>query len=279
VQYLTKTHGEKSIGKMLAAFQEGLDTGPALQKACGVAKEDFEKGYRAFLAQKVKNLPARPARKEMTLKQLRDAHAKNPDDLAIAGQLAEKNYELGKKREAKELADKIRDKEPRNPTAVYVKARLLIDEGKADLAVTILEGIANNDLKDTKPLKLLALLQYNSMKFPQAAKTCELARTIDPHDPYWIKELQKVYIKTQDKDKLVEIFEEVARIDPDDFLPRKTLAIRNHDMGKNMEAEKYARMALEIDVTDRECQRILVESLTALNRQEEADRLRKVFGP
>ena len=33
-----------------------------------------------------------------------------------------------------------------------------------------------------------------------------------------------------------------------------------------------------IDATDRECQRILVESLDALNRREEADRLRKVFG-
>jgi hypothetical protein len=37
-------------------------------------------------------------------------------------------------------------------------------------------------------------------------------------------------------------------------------------------------MALEIDATDRTCQRILVDALTALNRQEEADRYRKIFG-
>ena len=60
VEYLTKTHGEKSIGKMLAAFEEGLDTGPALEKACNVKKEDFEKGYRDFLGEQVKNIAARP---------------------------------------------------------------------------------------------------------------------------------------------------------------------------------------------------------------------------
>ncbi len=277
VQYLTQTHGENSIGKMLAAFQEGLDTGPALEKACGVKKADFEKGYRAFLAEKVKNLPVPAAKQEKTLKQLRAANEKTPDDIDIAAQLAEASFNVGKKREAKDLSEKVLAKEPRNPTAVYVKARLLLDEGKADQAASFLDGIARDDLKDSKPLKLLALLQYNSKKFPQAAVTLERARKIDPHDPHWTRELMKVYIQTKEKEKLLEIFEEVARTDPDELLPRKTLAKHNHDLGKHMEAEKYARMALEIDVTDRECQRIIVESLTALNRQEEADRLRKIF--
>jgi cellulose synthase operon protein C len=279
VEYLTKTHGEKSIGKMLAAFTEGLDTGPALEKACGVKKEVFEKGYRAFVAERVKNLPARPVRKEMTLKQLREAHAKNPDDDEVAAQLADKNYGLGKKKDAKDLAEKVLAKDPTNPAAGYVKALLLIDEGKNNAAQTLLDNIAANaDLKDTKPLKLLALLQYNAKKFTEAARTCERARKIDPHETAWIKELMKIYTKLEDKEKLIEIFEEIARLDPDDLLPRKTLAKRNHDMGKTAEAERYARMALEIDVTDGECQRILVESLDALNRREEADRLRKVFG-
>ncbi len=279
VEYLTKTHGEKSIGKMLAAFAEGLDTGPALEQACDVKKDVFEKGYRAFLAEKVKNLPARPARKEMTLKQLREANAKNPDDDDIAVQLAEKNFGLGKKKDARELADKILRKDPNNPEAGYVKALLLIDEGKNDIAYSLLDDIAANaNLKDTKALRLLALLQYNTKKYAQAARTCERARKIDPHDTAFIKELMKIYTKLEDKEKIVEIFEEVAKIDPDDITPRKVLAKRNHDMGKAAEAERYARMALEIDATDRECQRILVESLDTLNRRDEADRLRRIFG-
>jgi tetratricopeptide (TPR) repeat protein len=278
VEYLTKTHGEKSIGKMLAAFQEGLDTGAALEKACGVKKAAFEKGYRAFLAERVKNTPARPLQKEWTLKQLREAHAKNPDDADIAAQLAEKNYTIGKKKDAKELADKVLRNAPKNPTAVYVKALTLLDDKGFEDAYALLDGVANDELKDTKPLKLLVKLQLEGMKYDLAAKTCELARKIDPHEPYWIVQLSKIYAKTEQKDKLIEIAEEVARIDPDDIGPRRSLAKHYLTLGKNAEAEKYARMGLEIDVKDEECQRVILEALTNLNRQDDADKLRKIFG-
>jgi cellulose synthase operon protein C len=278
VEYLTKTHGEKSIGKMLAAFSEGLDTGPALEKAIGVKKADFEKGYLAFLGERVKKMPNRPARKDMTLKQLRDANAKNPDDLEIASQLAEKSYELAKKREAKDLSDKVLKKDPKNATATYVKARLLVDEGSNDLAVSTLEALAKEELTDTKPLKLLALLQYNAKNYRQAARACERGRKIDPHDPVLLIQLKNCYEKTDEKDKIIEVYEEIVRAEPDLLPPRKILAKRASDMGNHADAEKYARMTLEIDATDRDCQRILVAALTALNRQEEADRLRKVFG-
>ena len=67
-------------------------------------------------------------------------------------------------------------------------------------------------------------------------------------------------------------------MDVDQIGPRKTLAQHHHEKGNHAEAERFARMALEIDATDRECQRILVESLTGLNRAGEAERLSKVFG-
>ncbi len=279
IEYLTKTHGEKSIGKMLAAFAEGLDTGPALEKACNVKKADFEKGYRAFLAEKVKNMPARRAEKEMTLKELREAHKKNPDDNDITARLAEKDYFLGKKQGGQGAGRegpcaRIRG----NPTAVYVKALTLIDEGKAEVAYTLLDTVAADDLKDTKPLKLLVKLQVNGKKFPQAARTCERARKIDPNEQSWIVLLGALYEKTKQEDKLLEIYEDIAKIDPDNFTPRKTLAKHFLEKGDNAEAARYARMALEIDATDRDCQRILLESLNALNRQDEANRLKAIFG-
>ena len=50
------------------------------------------------------------------------------------------------------------------------------------------------------------------------------------------------------------------------------------DKGNNAEAEKYARMALEIDVLDMPCQQILIEALTAQNKMDEVNRLKKIFG-
>ena len=203
----------------------------------------------------------------MTLKQLRDAHAKNPDDADIAAQLAEKNYFLGKRKDAKELAEKVLKNMPRHPTAAYVKALTLMDEKRFEDAYSLLDSVATDDLKDTKPLKLLVKMQYDAKKFAQAARTCERARKIDPHDPTWIVQLGKLYVKTEQKDKLLEIFEEVAKVDPDDLTPRKVLAKHYLDLGKHAEAERYARMGLEIDVLDAECQRIIIEALAGLNRQ------------
>lgn len=277
VEYLTKTHGEKSIGKMLAAFQDGLDTGAALEKTCNVKKEAFEKGYRAFLGEKVKNLPARPVQKEMTIKQMREALKKNPDNADIAAQVAEWNYFKASKKDAKDLAEKVLRKMPRHPTAGYIKALTLIDEKRHEDALALLDELANDDLKETKPLKLLAKMQMEAKQDNQAIRTCERARKIDPHDPAWIITLGKLYSKTGQKDKLLGIFEEVARVDPDDITPRRTLAKHYLDLGKHAEAERYARMGLEIDVLDRECQRVILEALAGLNRQAEADRLKKIF--
>jgi Flp pilus assembly protein TadD len=283
VQYLTKTHGEKSVGKMLSAFADGLDTGPALEKACGVKKADFEKGYREFVAEKVKNTKVgRVARKEMTLKELRAAHKKNPEDLEIAAQFAEVGYTRGAtsaKKEALQAAEDILRKEPHNPTAAYVKALSLIADNKANVANTLLEDVvADDNLKDTKPIKLLVTIQLNAKKFAQAARTCERARKLDPHEPSWVILLGVIYQKTEQKDKLLDIYEELAKVDGDDLTPRKELAKHFMEKGDNTEAAKYARMALEIDAADRTCQQILVDSLTALNQKDEANRLKTIFG-
>jgi hypothetical protein len=43
-------------------------------------------------------------------------------------------------------------------------------------------------------------------------------------------------------------------------------------------AERYARMGLEIDVLDVECQRIVLEALAAQGKDAEAKELRAIFG-
>ena len=174
-------------------------TGPALEKACGIKQADFEKGYRAFLQEKVKNMPARVVRKEMTLKELREAHKKNPDDNDVTAQLAEKNYFLSTaaaRREAKELADQVLRNDPKQTTAVYVKALILIGEKKLEAAYSLLDSIATDDLKDVRPLKELVKLQVAAKKFPQAILTCERARKIEPHEASWVTLLGMLYEKT-----------------------------------------------------------------------------------
>jgi tetratricopeptide (TPR) repeat protein len=281
VEYLTKTHGEPTIGKMLAAFAEGLDTGLALEKACGVKKDAFELGYREFLGERVKNIATRPIPKQMTLKELRAAHAKTPDDLDIAARLADANYKFGKRKDAKDLADLVLSKDPKNTTAVCVKAQVLRDEKQPDSAYALLDSVVTDDLKDVAPLKVLADIQIATKKYSQAARTCERARKLDPHNVEWLKALTVLYVthlKGTEPNKLKEVLEELANLDVDFLLPRESLAGIFHDAGNQAKAEQYARMALEIDVTNRNCQRILVDALMQQNKQDEANRLKTMFG-
>src|SRR5206468_5086066 len=137
VDYLTKTHGDKSIGKMLAGFAEGLSTEGALKKAVGVTKEDFEKGYRAFLEEHVKKLAGDRPAKTLTFKALKEAVEKNPEDVDLTAQLADRYYSTGDKKRARELADKALTLKRDHPLGAYVKAMLLNDSGDSDIALSL----------------------------------------------------------------------------------------------------------------------------------------------
>ncbi len=278
VEYLAKTHGDAAVGKMLDAFGAGLDTAQALQKAVGVSKADFEKGYRAFLAEKVKGVPVRAAARPMTLKALKTAHEKDPKDVGAAARLAERYQQLGRLKEAEALADDVLRVQRGHPLALYVKALTLIAKRDDDLAYTLLEKNTGDDTADARPLKLLGKLQYETKKYSAAAKTFERCRKLEPYDTTWLGLLAKAYLKTDDQDKLLEIFKEVAKVDPDDLLPRKRLAKHYSEAKDHAEAERYARMGLAIDVLDHDCQTYLLVALDAQGKDEEARALRAIFG-
>jgi tetratricopeptide (TPR) repeat protein len=277
VEYLTKTQGDKAVGKLLAAYADGLDTERALEKVCKATKAEFEKGYRAFLEDRVQKGPKQAAQKTLGLKALQEAHAKNPDDLDVAAQLAERYYSQGNKRDARKLADQVLKAKALHPIASYVKARLLSDGGDPELAFELLEKAAGEDCTETKTLRLLGRLQFENKKFDQAAKTFERCRKLDPLDPSWLTELVRIYTQAGDEDKLIGVLKEAVDLEPDDLPMRRKLAKLAKSKGDNATAEKYARQGLEIDVLDKECQEILMEALTAQNKDAELKELRKLL--
>jgi tetratricopeptide (TPR) repeat protein len=278
VEYLTKTYGDKAVGKLLAAYADGLDTPQALEKAVGVGKAEFEKGYRAFLADRVKGVVVRSTPKAMTLKALQEAHAKNPADVEPTARLAERYLQLGRKKDAGELADDVLRAQRDHPLGLYVKAMILIDNRDVDVAYSLLENATGEDTRDARPLKLLGKLQFEAKKYDAAAKTFERCRKLEPYDPGWLAQLGKIYLKLDNQPKLLEIFRELVKVDPDDLLPRKRLAKHYAEAKDHAEAERYARMALEVDVLDAECQTILLVALDAQGKDDEAKALRAIFG-
>jgi cellulose synthase operon protein C len=268
VTYLVKTQGEPAIGKLLQAYADGLDTDAALPKAIGVTKADFEKGYRAFLEDRVRNLPIPPVVKKLTLKELREAYKKMPDDADTCAMLADRHWQMGDTVLAKKFADEALIAKADHPVAAYVKAQALISEKQPDLALAVLVSAVDANPDSTKPLKLLAKLQVESKNLASAAETLEKGRKLEPFEPGWLIMLAKVYIQTKDDAKLVDVLKSVAEADPDDLVSRRKLADHFDKVGDHPLAERYAWEVLEIDVKNADAARILLDALKAQGKDD-----------
>src|SRR5262249_34029048 len=262
VEYLKEKYGPKSVGDMLDAYRDGLDTASALQRVCKVDKAAFEKGYRTHLEGVVKALKGKPAEKALSLTELKVAHQKDPGDLDVAARLAER-YLRSDKVEARKLADAVLAKKKGHGLASYVKAKLVLMGGDVEGAKELLEGALDRASPEPKVLQELGKLYYDAKDFGKAAEVFELGRKAEPYENSWLLELARVYAQTGDKEKQVGVLKDLVPTDADDLEHRKLLAKLLLEAGKQAEAERYARQALEIDVRDAEAQELAEAALKA----------------
>lgn len=277
VLFVKKNYGVAAIGKLLAAYAEGVDDATALKRACNVEKSAFEKAYKAYIHEQVKDLQVgKPAAKPMTLTQLRAEHEKKPDDADIAARLAERlmNREAAK---ARKLAEGVLEKHKDHPLASVVIAKLDAKAGKLADAIKALEIVAKKDPPDLDVLMALGLLLLENEDMAKAAEALERGRKADPNNTDWLIELAKIYRKGDDKAKRISVIKDLIAIDPDEFDMRKLLAQLQLDAGQFADAEKTARDALEIDVSDEEVQDTLLKALKSQKKDDEAARLKKLL--
>ncbi len=277
IEYLTKTHGQRAIAGLLDAYRDGLETGAALERVCKVSKADFEKGYRKFIEERVKSSKIAAAPRGPGLKELKEAHAKDPNNIEVAAQLAERSLAVGDKNLARKLADEVLAAKPKQPLAAYVKARLLHAGGETNKAVELLRDAVDAKNPDVKVVKLLGKLQFEAKNFAEAAQMLELGRAAEPWDHTWAKELARVYLQTEERTKLIDVLKELVPTDADDLFTRRKLAQLLAQENRHAEAERFARMALEIDVLDPVAQQVLEKALQAQNKEEELRQLRELL--
>jgi tetratricopeptide (TPR) repeat protein len=277
VEYITKTHGKDSIGELLKAFRDGLDAVGAIQKVCKVDKATFEKGYKQHLGELVKTLGGKPGEKAMTIGELREAYAKDKDNPDLAARLAEALVRRDRA-EARKLAEAALEQKKGHPLASAVLARLELLGGNTEKARKLLEEASDEKEPDPRVLRALGKLYFESNELLKAAEVFEKGRKAEPYDSSWLTELARVYGRLENKDKQIEVLEKLVKGDADDLEGRKRLARLLAAASKHAQAEKYARQALEIDVTDPEAQDILFKALEDQKKDEEAARLRKLLG-
>jgi tetratricopeptide (TPR) repeat protein len=279
VQYIKSKFGADTIGKLLTEFHDGKGTEEALTRVCKVDKATFEKGYIDYLNQTVQSIRGKPADKNATatLQELKDAHAKNPDDLAVAGELAVRLLRNGDRAEARKLADEVLAKKKNQPRASFVKAKLLDAAGDTKEAISLLEGAVDEKEPDPLVVGELARQYFNGKEPAKAVKMYELGHKAEPYEKKWLEGLAKSYADAGDKSKQIDVLKELVPLDADDLPNRRRLAQLLTASGKPAEGEKYARQGLEIDVLDKETQDALFEALEAQKKTEELERMKKLL--
>jgi tetratricopeptide (TPR) repeat protein len=276
VDYLIQVYGEKSIGDMLAAYRDGLDTGAAVARACRVDRAVFEKGYRAYLDSMTRGLKGKPPVKPQTFTQLREAHKKDPHNVDVTARLAEQYFSRDKA-ESRKLAGEALAGKAGHPLASYVLARLELAGGNPAGASKLLEAGLDRTEPEPKVLRELGKIYYNASQFDRAVEIFELGRKVEPYERQWLIELGRVQAQLGNRDRQIEVLTALVPTDPDDFDNRKRLARLLMEAGRFAEAERYGKQALEIDFRDQEAREIYEKALRSQNKKEQADRFQKVF--
>src|SRR5262249_26016358 len=117
VEFMTTKYGPQTVGELLAAYADGLDTVAAINKACKVDKATVEQGYRAYLDETIKTLKSKPTEKKLTFPELKEAYEKDPGNADLAAKLAEENRLRKNLDKARELAKAARAKQGNHPLA------------------------------------------------------------------------------------------------------------------------------------------------------------------
>ena len=277
VEYIEKKHGRESIGKLLAAFARGKSVAEALQEVCKVDRVAFEKGYKAYLGGVVKTLRgAKPAQKRRTIEELRAAIKKDETDADALAELALRLLS-SKRAEARKLANQALKTKMDHPRALYVLAQLAKRAADTEQEKTLLVKALDRKSPDPLVLKALGKIYYDASDFTRAAELFELGRKADPYDRDWLLELARVYAQSNDRDKQIGVLIDLVPTDADDLDRRVRLARLLTEAKKLPEAEKYARQALEIDVTSKEARELLFGALKAQKKTDELEKVRKLL--
>lgn len=280
VEFLVKQHGEPVIAKLLSAYRNGSATPAALRTAGAGEVAEIEKGYQNYLKQVLTQSRGKPAEPTMPLPQWQAAVGKSPEDFDLAARLAEQYWKRRRSAEARDIVERVLQKQPKNGLALFVKAQLLLGTGEDEHAVQLLEMAAALDPPEPKALRSLGRLYFDAAKLDQAESAFLRGRRAEPGEPGWLEELARVYKQTGDMAKRITVLEDLAPTDADDLRVRRELAERLSAAQRWPDAERWAREALEIDVDDAVARNVLFRALEALGKQSEAERIRKLLtGP
>ncbi|MBW3597479.1 MAG: tetratricopeptide repeat protein [Planctomycetes bacterium] len=259
-EHMLIEYGEDALAKMLAAYADNLDTREALRRCFHVEQEEFEERYLKFVDRIIAEAGPLGDAATLDLAWLQDAVKEDPKDAENLARLAYAYLQRKANPQARRLALAAQQVEPQQQLAAYVLARLQLSIGDARQALELLENAVSEEDPQENALALLAGLKLQAKDYEAAARLYRTGLKKLPGKEKWLKALARVYLTSQDNDKLTGVLGELAEIEYDDVLIRKKLAIESLEKKDYAAAEKWASDALLIDVTDAELHAALAQA-------------------
>ena len=283
-QYMIEKFGKETISEMLDLYRKNVRTNDAIPQVFDKTAEEFDEGYREFLKRIVEEeLGGSAIEASKSIADLEKEFNADPENAATMAAFADALFKAKRRRQARELAEQALEKNPREPLAAVVLAELELLARDVDEAVAFLEAAFDEQEPNARVLGLLAKLRLLQAQPEEAARLYELGRTkfkIDqsylPQSGEWLKGLAAAYIQLGEDDKLKNVLESIANLDGDNPVVRRKLAQLADDKGNVVEAGRWAKEALQIDVTDPETHRILAKLHDHEGRTEKAAREREI---
>jgi tetratricopeptide (TPR) repeat protein len=269
--------GEDSLGEMLDAYRDNLNTIAAVQRVFGVEQPTFEKGYREYLDRVVAGIKQPAAAEEAEQKplaELEKAFRANPESATARGEYAAGLWEAGQFKQARKFANSALKKNPAQPRAAIVLAQLEIKGANPAQAIEYLKNALDEQHPHPGVVKLLGQFQLQAENYAEAARVYELIHKDDAQNVAWIKALAVAYLKLGDTEKLKPLLKQFVELEFDEVAPRKKLAAIYIAEKNYTEALRYAKTALYIDVLDVEVHRLLGEAYAG---QKQFDRAIEEF--
>lgn len=283
-QYMIETFGKESISRMLGLYRQNVRTNDAIPQVFDMTAEEFDKGYREFLKRIVEDeLGGSVSEVPKSIADLEKEFNAAPNNPSTIAAFADALFKAKRRRQARELAEQALEKNPREPLAAVVLAELELLGRDVDEAVVFLEAAFDEEKPNDRVLGLLAKLRLMQAQPEEAARLYQLGREkfqIDqaylPQSGEWLKGLAAAYIQLGDGVKLKGVLESIANLDGDNPTVRQKLAQLADDKGNVVEAGRWAKEALQIDVTDPETHRILAKLHDHKGQNEKAAREREI---
>lgn len=269
-EYMNDKFGPEKTGELLAAYRNNLSTDQAIPKVFGVEKPAFEKGYREYLDAIVAKLRGHRMEEAKTPAAAEKEYRANPDDTAAAGRYAYELFKLGKRKEARPIAEAALEANKAEPLAAVVMASLELRSEDIPAAIEWLEPALDKNNPHPKVLELLAEAHVKRGEFTSAAELYELGLKHDPDHVPWLKGLAQAHSKAFEYEKLKPVLERLVVADGDNAAVRKQLAqmaLENEDWA---DALRYAKLALYIDVLDVDTHKIMAQSHAGLKQYDKA---------